>query len=131
MHKLVGFLLTVLAAGVLAAGPGALIETRYCGAPERKADGTIKRSAAVLRAFQQVHPCPSTGSTRGACPGWAMNHVIPLACGGCDSVSNLDWMPHTIKACSGEHCRDRYERQIYAATPPVEDTAACTNRVVR
>lgn len=104
-------------------------ETRYCGAPARDITGTIVRSQAVLSHFQKIHPCPSTGLTTGACPGWALNHVIPLACGGCDVVSNLDWMPNSIKSCAGPHCRDRFERKIYAVSG-IPDTATCKNVIV-
>ena len=38
------------------------------------------RSREVTREFQREHPCPSTGQTRGACPGYRKDHVIPLAC---------------------------------------------------
>jgi hypothetical protein len=118
----------MLPATARAAEPWQLQETRYCGAPERYADGTIKRSRAVLRAFQQRYPCPATGLTTGSCPGWAINHTIPLACGGCDAVFNLDWMPEAIKSCRSPACRDRWERSVYDANVP--DTNACTNRIV-
>lgn len=107
-----------------------LQETRYCGIPQRNADGSIKRSSTVTKRFQQIHPCPSTGKTDGACPGWAMNHVIPLACGGCDEVSNLDWMPDEIKSCKEPWCRDRWERKVYDHAPSFEGTDACSNSVV-
>ena len=107
-----------------------LTETRYCGAPKRNAAGAIIRRADVLAAFRKVHPCPSTMSVAGACPGWAMNHDRSLACGGCDAVSNLSWMPTDVKTCAGAHCVDRYERKINATTPPQPDTAACVNVIV-
>ena len=141
MMRWLGFILllsylTMLAvmafAGKVSAAPlpEQLVETRYCGPPQRNADGTIKRSSAVLAAFQRIHPCPSTGLTSGACTGWAKNHIIPLACGGCDAVSNLVWLPGDIKSCGGSHCVDRYERNISALDPPLPDTGACVNRVV-
>jgi hypothetical protein len=46
------------------------------------------RSASVKREFQLMHPCPATGLTRGPCPGCVKDHVVPLACGGPDAVSN-------------------------------------------
>ncbi|MEY8688313.1 MAG: hypothetical protein AB9M53_00355 [Leptothrix sp. (in: b-proteobacteria)] len=107
-----------------------LTEYRYCGAPVRLKDGSIRRRADVLAAFQLLHPCPSTGLTTGACPGWAKNHDRSLACGGCDAVSNLSWIPTDVKACAGPHCVDRYERKINATAPPQPDTAACANQVV-
>jgi hypothetical protein len=100
-------------------------ELRYCGAPKRDADGDIIRNSNVTRRFQLLHPCPRTGALTGACPGWAIDHVIPLACGGCDAVSNMQWLDTTTKAR-----KDRYERSIGAASPPMPDTGACRLRLV-
>jgi hypothetical protein len=91
----------------------ALQETRYCGTPIRDTRGIIIRRSDVLAAFKRAHPCPATGLTTGACQGWQMDHIIPLACGGCDSVSNLSWMPTVLKAGSGTLPKDRWERKIY------------------
>jgi hypothetical protein len=49
------------------------------------------RSAAVRREFQRSHPCPSTGLTHGACPGYIRDHIVALDCGGSDSSKNLQW----------------------------------------
>lgn len=93
---------------------GNMDETRYCTVtPGRDADGSISRRADVLRAYRDLYPCPSTGKTRGACPGWNLDHTVPLACGGCDSVANLTWMPVEIKRCAGLYCKDRWERKVY------------------
>jgi hypothetical protein len=88
---------------------------RICGEPARDKTGEIIRSAAVKAAYRKVHPCPSTGSYKAAdaCPGWAINHVIPLASGGCDSVINMVWMPAQIKSCASQYCIDRWERKYY------------------
>lgn len=86
----------------------ALADTRICA----RTDTTV-RSAAVLREFQMLYPCPSTGQPTGKCPGWQKDHVIPLACGGCDSVENLQWLPKEIKTCAGKLCKDRWERRVY------------------
>lgn len=98
--------------------PAQVTETRLCGPPKRNAAGEIIRSAAVRAAFQKLHPCPSTGKTEGACPGWQIDHVLPLAppvC-GCDSVVNMQWLPLELKTCAGSVCKDRWERRIYANT---------------
>jgi hypothetical protein len=92
---------------------GPLDETRYCGEPKRTADGSILRRSDVLREFKKLHPCPATGFKTGACPRWNIDHVIPLACSGCDAVSNLQWLPVEIKRCAGDKCKDRWERKIY------------------
>jgi len=103
--------------------PGAALDKftdyRFCGLPpKRDADGTISRSSAVVTAYKHLHPCPATGLVTGACPGWALNHVYPLVNGGCDSVSNLQWLPTQIKSCSldtGILCVDRFEELIFGS----------------
>ncbi len=89
----------------------ATTETRYCGEPRRDTAGDIYRSSSVRSAFQKIHPCPVNGLTSGACPGWQVDHVIPLACGGCDAVNNMQWLPETIKTQKGG--KDGFERKIY------------------
>jgi hypothetical protein len=57
----------------------------------------------VLRAeFMRENPCPSTGKTAGACPGWQVDHAVPLCLGGqaVDTKANLRWIeiePHKAK----------------------------------
>lgn len=83
-----------------------LKEERYVNQVKRDAKGQILRRADVLVAFKKIHPCPSTGKTTGACNGWQMNHVIPLACGGIDAVSNLSWQPTVTKTCWQDWCQN-------------------------
>jgi hypothetical protein len=101
------------------------VEIRYCGPPARLADGSIRRRADVIAAFRKFHPCPGTLKFTGACANWSINHEIPLACGGCDAVFNMRWLPNDVKSAAGPHAVDRFERKINAATPPIADTAAC------
>lgn len=118
MRPLTLLALAVLAGCATAADPIALqplVEQRYCGEPARNPDGSIRRRSDVLAAFQRAHPCPSTGKTAGPCPGWARDHVIPLACGGCDAVSNLQWLPDDVKSAAGTLPKDRWERRIYCS----------------
>lgn len=107
-----------------------LKEERYIGTPKRDVNGKLIRRSDVLTAFKRIHPCPSTGLTTGTCPGWQMNHIIPLACGGLDGVSNLAWIPTVSKTCAYDWCTDRHERKIYGANPTPEGTEACINQVV-
>jgi hypothetical protein len=58
---------------------------------KRDSHGRIKRSSAARHAFQRQHPCPSTGRTSGRCPGYVVDHVRPLECGGADAPSNMQW----------------------------------------
>lgn len=119
-------LLLLLLPCIVFAAPDPLTELRYCGPPVRLADGSIRRRADVLAAFRKVHPCPVTLAFTGACKGWSLNHVLPLACGGCDAVWNLQWLPNDIKSSANPHAVDRFERRINAATPAIPDTATCT-----
>lgn len=112
-----GFVLGVAAVNAAPLEPLApaldpLKEYRQCGAPKRDAKGVIARRADVIAAYKRIHPCPSTGKSTGACPAWAIDHIIPLASGGCDAVSNLAWMPLKLKTCPGI-CIDRWEREYY------------------
>ena len=119
-------LLVMLVAGTAATAQSALTETRYCGAPKRDASGEIIRRADVIYAYRKIHPCPSTLKLgMGACPDWALNHNVSLACGGCDSVSNLSFMRNDVKKLV-----DSYELKINASTPPQSDTARCVNKVL-
>src|SRR6266496_3236711 len=49
--------------------------------------GKIARDPRQTEAFKKQHPCPSTGKSYGACPGWVIDHVIPLKRGGLDAPS--------------------------------------------
>lgn len=93
-------------------------DPRYCGVPKRDSSGNIIRSLAAKNEFRSVHPCPVTGKTTGACTGWQVDHVIPLACGGCDSIGNMQWLPEQIKSCKEPYCKDRFERNIYGGIVP-------------
>lgn len=113
--------------------PGAaldpFIDYRYVGAPKRDAQGKIIRSREVVAAFQALHPCPSTGLRTGACPDWAADHVVSLACGGADAVWNLQWLHKSVKSTAarpGFYPKDRIERKVYGADPPIPDTDNCT-----
>lgn len=110
--KALSLLILALALPVLA-----VEDPRYGGPPARDAHGNIKRSRQVLRDFQKLYPCPSTGKTTGACPGWHLDHVVPLVCGGRDAIENLQWLPVEIKRCAGTVCKDRFERRVYCRAP--------------
>ena len=49
------------------------------------------RDPGQVRAFRKDHPCPLTGGIRGACPGWVVDHIMPLCAGGPDHPRNMQW----------------------------------------
>lgn len=57
----------------------------------RDKHGRIKRSAAAKDQFKRQQPCPSTGKSKGACPGYVIDHVVPLKRGGSDASENMQW----------------------------------------
>lgn len=62
------------------------------------------RSAAERLAFVRENPCPATGLRRGACPNFIVDHIIPLACGGPDHRSNMQW-----QTVAEAKAKDRWE----------------------
>ncbi|MEW5905119.1 MAG: HNH endonuclease signature motif containing protein, partial [Pseudomonadota bacterium] len=64
------------------------------------------RSYAAKRDFKAAYPCPATGKSKGACPGWVVDHIEPLACGGADSPENMQWQ--TVEDAKA---KDKWERK--------------------
>jgi len=55
------------------------------------ADARILRSAKAKYQFKKLYPCPSTGKTKGSCPGYVIDHIKPLKRGGVDDPVNMQW----------------------------------------
>ena len=55
------------------------------------AEASNHRSKVLRSEFQRTHPCPSNGHRRGACPGYVIDHVVPLCAGGWDHPDNMQW----------------------------------------
>lgn len=64
------------------------------------------RSRAARAEFVRAKPCPATGLPRGACPGWVIDHVEALACGGADSPANMQW-----QTVADAKAKDKWERK--------------------
>lgn len=65
--------------------------SNYCYSCPRDSNGHIKRSPEAKSEFKPSHPCPSTGKSSGACPGYVIDHIDPLKRGGADAPSNMQW----------------------------------------
>ena len=59
--------------------------------PSGNTTNRAHRSSAVRRAFRRAHPCPSTNATTGRCPGFVIDHIVPLCAGGPDEPANMQW----------------------------------------
>lgn len=65
--------------------------SNYATGAERDSNGRIARSAHARSDFKRANPCPSTGNSYGACPGYVIDHVQPLKRGGADAPYNMQW----------------------------------------
>jgi len=64
------------------------------------------RSGAAKAEFQRANPCPATEQSRGACPGYVIDHIKPLCAGGPDHPDNMQWQ--TVEEGKA---KDREERK--------------------
>ena len=68
------------------------------------------RSASERRAFARGNPCPSTGETRGKCPGYVVDHIVPLCASGADNPGNMQWQELAASKIKDKqewrHCRE-------------------------
>lgn len=76
---------------LMAHGRSTIHATRQCTSCLRDKHGHIRRSRAAISSFKKQHPCPATGKTAGRCPGYIVDHVKPLECGGTDGPGNMQW----------------------------------------
>ena len=80
------------------------------------------RSGAAKAEFQRAHPCPSTGRSRGSCPGYEVDHVQPLCAGGPDEPANMQWL--TVEQHADKTRRDVAGCKGRVYRPPLPASAA-------
>jgi len=71
----------------------------WCTTCPRDEHGRIKRSHSEVQKFKRL-----TGHPRGW-KGHVVDHIVALACGGCDCVANMQWQ--TIEDAKA---KDKWER---------------------
>lgn len=64
------------------------------------------RSKAARYAFVKRNACPATGLFKLPCPGFIVDHVDAIECGGKDHWTNMQWQ--TIAEAKA---KDKIERQ--------------------
>jgi hypothetical protein len=84
-------------------GSSAHSSRAYAGV-RRDGHGRIARDPHAKEVFRRTHPCPATGKTYGACPGWVVDHVQALKHGGADDPSNMQWQTR-----AAAKAKDRWE----------------------
>lgn len=70
------------------------------------AEARIKRSQSAKVEFKREHPCPSSGARKGPCKGYVIDHINPLACGGADAPSNMQY-----QTIAEGKAKDKWERK--------------------
>ena len=73
------------------------------------------RETKVVREFRKSVPCPSTGHTDGACPGYVVDHPVPLCWGGPDAITNMAWQEQRLS-----YMKDVFEREACAMKKKME-----------
>jgi hypothetical protein len=71
------------------------------------AEAKQHRSYHAIKQFKLEHPCPANGRYKGRCPGYVIDHVKPLACGGLDSPKNMQW-----QSVEDAKQKDKWERKV-------------------
>ena len=65
-----------------------------------------ERSEEAKDSFKYSHPCPSNGNNHGSYPGYVIDHVTALACGGADAPANMQW-----QSVAEGKAKDKWERK--------------------
>jgi len=66
----------------------------------------VKRSQSARQQFLNQVPCPATGQTGKPCRGYVVDHIRPLACGGADDPSNMQF-----QTVADGKAKDKWERK--------------------
>ena len=59
--------------------------------PKRTPTGRIARSTNEVVKFKKLNPCPVSSIPGKYCPGYVVDHVVPLCLCGPDKIANMQW----------------------------------------
>lgn len=69
------------------------------------------RSYKERSAFVRANPCPSKiVHSKNTCPGYVVDHIIPLCAGGADKTYNMQWQTKAVS-----YKKDIFERSQCAS----------------
>jgi hypothetical protein len=68
------------------------------------------RSVSQRALFTSANVCPSLGVIASSCPGFVVDHLIPLCAGGPDTAKNMQW-----QTIAESKQKDKVERAQCAA----------------
>lgn len=72
---------------------------------EQPGPPAVKRSKQARASFARMFPCPATRKPAGACPGYVVDHIVPLCAGGPDQPSNMQWQ--TVESAKLKDAEER------------------------
>lgn len=65
------------------------------------------RSYKARADFTKANACPSTHLNKLPCPGYVIDHIVPLDCGGHDTPANMQWQTKAESLA-----KDKWERNL-------------------
>lgn len=75
--------------------------------------------------FRQANPCPATGKTAGACPGYVVSRTTPPCADGEDARDDMQWQTRAEARLTArwerEYCRFHKARLATAWADPAMD----------
>ena len=92
MKVIATLIIAVLLTGCAGTSSYGSSSSRYKYSSASSYSSGTERSQSEIRKFKSMNPCPSTGRRSGACPGYDIDHRVPLAAGGADRTSNMQWL---------------------------------------
>ncbi len=76
------------------------------GALGKSAHAETHRSSTAIAHFKKERACPANDKHTGSCPGYVIDHIVPLACNGKDDPINMQW-----QSVKEGKAKDRWERR--------------------